>query len=463
MKRTSLIYQGVLLLLSVALSCRTNEPVPDPGFGPDGQARILSLTAPGIQATDVVIDQTNHQINITLPTSFSADYLPVRLKLTPDTRIVGYINAATGNGAVADSIELYVLKVPELLRVNIGRISSPVSTSNTYQVSLRQSGPLSFQNLTEPLSFTVNPTTVCVTLPVYNYMDDELTCTLMLTNRQSGQQLRFPQEADFGSDCYRRTRFKDGAVGVRAYFSAQLFYESGDYTVELTKPNGRRAVLSQPLRIVRGALEAYFDSYHPLLLGQPTEVLVANLRPTDRPSLIFRSRGQAPVIIQPIGFSTIQPIMQLGPLTGLQPGYYYVQLLVDGQPTTNFNRVVVQQGNELVIKSLYKVSSSDIQQPVFSPTESFDTPVTMIRGQTYVPTTNAYAFYPNGTDASQPRFGVFTSLSNPDQSYSIALVSDHFTLLNTVPPGHYQFLFRLIRPDGSQVDSIPFERDVIVQ
>lgn len=327
----------------------------------------------------------------------------------------------------------------------------------------RQTGELAFQPLTAPLSITVNASPTRVLLPVYNFIDGQPTATLTLTHQQTGKKLTFEQYPSFDSPGNQSPPRSDGGVVTTAYFAKEVFYESGDYTIELIKPNGRRAVLPQPLRVVRGPLEAYFDNTYPLTVGKPATILVANLRSSDQPSLVFRSLGQSPISIQPTGFGTNQPSIELGPIRGLKPGYYYVELLSNGKPTGSFNRVLVQQGNDLLIESLWRPEPSAGDPPLLDPRASFDTPIPMFRGQQYVPTTNANLFLPNGTYSTLPRFGVFTSIIHPAEQYLVPLVSDRFSLPQTIPGGRYQFTFRMTRPDGSTLEAIPIERDIQVQ
>ncbi len=444
----------LITVVFISLSCRSDDP--SPGFGPNGEPRILSVTVPG--AESVRIDQEAHQITVTLPTSFSTESVTILPSITPDTRFVK---------STADSIRLWVFNDPKFSRIDL-TTTGTTSTTNSYQVTFRQTGDLAFQPLTEPVSVTVDAFGSLVSFPIYNYIDGQNVTTLTFTHRQSGRKFEFPQTiSTFNVPEGNGLKRTDGAVTVLAYFNGQRPYEPGDYTAEISKTNGRRAILLQPVQLVRGQPRAFFDANYPLIIGKPNAIHGANLFASDQLGLLFRSRNQPSQSIQSLGFLTPQNSFQITPPT--QPGYYYTRLLLNNKPTDSYSRVIVVKNGELVIQNLSREFTGQVQPPLLNPADEFDVPITMSRGQTYVLDSNAFLFFPvgaNGYKVPLPRFAVFTSLASPDVEYPVALAADgsaKFTLPTRVAAGRYRLGFRIVRSDQTIIEAIPLERDVLVQ
>lgn len=452
----------VLLLLTVLnLGCQHSID-PSLSFGPDGQPRITSVQLKGIPDQNIQVDQTTHQITVTVPANFSAVAVPTHFQLTQDTRV-------TSNRS--DSLYIYPFTPNDSVKV-----STSTQKTNTYQFVFKSTNELNFARSSHPLIFTINPYNNYLCLPIYNLVDGDLKSVLVLTNKQSGHQITQPQY--YAAACDHGDR-KDGAFFANVYISGQNLYEPGDYTAEFIMSDGQRATFNQTIQIQRGSIFIYFPPEDPIAIGDNTiapHLFASNLFASDKPSLQMRARGQTTFIIKPTKVLTGPLGLEL-PLgaelhtsNNIQPGYYYAQLLVDSKPVNSFVRIpVVRSYKDLVIQDLYDPFAQG-SASILDPSMSFDTPIMLKHDKRYILETNEFVYdiyYVKPGDGAVTRVRL-TSLSDPSKVFFVPIVynsniSGNLQFLSTIPSGLYQFTFEILTADKTVLSSEPLERDVLIQ
>ncbi len=431
-------------------------PLIDRVFGSDDKPLILSMHLPDIPDENISIDQVSKVITITVPTSFSHDAVTPDFILTQRTKLVNkypgplYIYTTVKN----DSI----------------RISTASNKMNAYIIAFKPIGDLMFATLTEPLNFTVNAsTTNYLCLPLFNFLDGDPLGTLTLTNIKTGISLyTTKQRPTILSLCDRQLR-TDGAVFASALIGGGFFYEPGDYTAVFTKANGRKAVLNQPVRLIRGQPYIGIDDNFPVVLGAgPTTIFAQNIFQSDNPELMLRSRDQSATTIKISSYIDTQPTFKIPAINNLKPGYYYAQAVLNGQPSDAYMRIsIVASSKDLAIQNVYGYASPE-EYKLLAPTISFDTPIKLKRSKQYGIITNAYVSYlytlkPNETAVSRVRL---TSLTKEQVSYVVPLAPTgpaQFELPSTIPSDRYKFSFEVLKPDNTVISSEPLERDVVIE
>lgn len=454
--------QVVALLLWVAFlgltqACKQNQEV-DPGFGPDGEPRILAVKIPEIPDQNIYVDQAAKQVVVTVPTSYSARYITPTLTLTPSTTVISGQYSLN----VVDDASQYPIA-----------LLTTGNKQNKYILVLKPAGELTFGAVSGPQTYSVTDQTVYVQLPVYNYIDGAgyQTSKVTLINQTTGDRVvpTFTAATREGVGDPMPVPRTDGAVVLTLYLNGNsMYYQPGQYTVELTKPNGRKATLARPIQLLRGATKANFNANYTLQLNSGEYLLYgSNYYRDDKVSLRLQGPNQQAITIDALGFIDKQPGIRLPTALNLKPGYYYAQLIVNGVATSSTGRMTISdQAKPLLIETL----SAPGQTPstsLIGVSYSFDTPITLTKGGGYYISTNYFLLTPN--DAKATRRVRLTRLTDRTRVYDMPLEADPsrgidlFRIPDTIPGGQYELTVQVVRSDGSVIDGLPLERTVVVQ
>lgn len=456
---TTMRYLPALLLgfwmLGFLQGCKKENEV-DPGFGPNGEPRVLSVQIPDIPAQNITINQDTKQIQITVPTSFSARLVYPALTLTPGT---------------TDQSKTRFFNPIEDGNQHPLFIGTSDNKTNTYTYVLKPAGDLSFGALSGPLSFSLTDQYQYICLPVYNFLDEQPlnTVTLSLIHKATGERTVLTN-AVFGREtmCDKNTR-TDGAVMVSLSLAGSaMYYKPGEYTLTLAKSNGRTATLTQPIQLAPAATTARFSVDYTLKLNSGDYLLYGtNFYRDDKVSLRIQGRDQPPITVDALGFIDKQPGIRLPTALNLKPGYYYAQLLINGTPTGSAGRISISdQDHPLVLESLYLPGQTTYKN-LLEDSYSMDTPVILRKVTGYNISINYYQFIQN--DAKPIKQIRLTSLADPAKVYTVPIgkdqygSSDQLTLPDTLPTGLYQLTVQIIRSDGTEINSTPVERDILIQ
>lgn len=444
--------------MSLTQACKKEQEV-DPGFGPNGEPRILSVKIPDIPDQNIRIDQDAKQIVVTVPTSYSARAIQPTLTVTPNTILLGnqpYSIYAT------DDASKYPIKV-----------QTTGNKLTSYALVLKPAGELTFGTLSGPQTYSISDQNVYVQLPVYNYVDGTSyqDSKVTLINQTSGERITpdvtaTSREAVGTQNQAPRT---DGAMVITLYLNGySTYYPPGQYTVELTKPNGRKATLTQPIQLSKGPIKGRFDVNFPLQLNSGEYLLYGSgYYRDDKVSLRIQGANQQALTLDALGFIDKQPGIRLPTVLNLKPGYYYAQLIVNGVPTSSTGRIAIsEQAKPLIIQSMGVAGQSPYKE-LLSETYSFDTPITLVKGTGYTLITNYFLLVPNDNNAT--RRVRLTLLADRSRVYdipygpSVTTSGDMLQLPASIPSGQYEFTVQVIRGDGSVINGIPLERPVVIQ
>ena len=437
------------------------QPKIDPAlsYGPNGQPRIISVQLSGIPDQNIQVDQTTHQITVTVPANFSAVAVPTRFQLTADTRVTS---------SHSDSLYIYPFTPNDSVKVN-----TSTQKTNSYQFVFKSTNALNFARSNHPLVFTINPYNNYLCLPIYNLLDGDLKSVLVLTNKQNGHQITQPQY--YAAACEHGNR-TDGAFFASVYISGENLYEPGDYTAEFVQSDGQRATFNQSIQIQRGSIFIYSPPEDQITIEDntiPPHLFASNLFAADKPSLQMRARNQPTFIIKPTKVLT-DPLglelplgSELRTSTTIQPGYYYAQLLVDSKPVNSFVRIpVVRSYKDLVIQNLYDPFAQS-SASILDPALSFDTPVVLTHDKRYIIEANEFIYdlyYIKPGDGSVTRTRL-VSLTDSSKVFLVPIVynssiSGNLQFPSTIPSGLYQLTFEIVTADKTIISSAPLERDV---
>jgi hypothetical protein len=443
---------AIVWIISV-YACKPDETT-DPGFGPDGEPRILAIRIPDIPDQNSVIDQEKRQITVTVPASFSAAAIFPSFTLTPNTSVQG---------------ERYSLNIFAEASQQPVLLLTGQNKQNSYTLILKPASELALGTLTSPQTYTLSDVTAFVDLPVYNYVDGTGAegNTVTLVHKASGERIvpttiRFSRET-----ASTATPQTDGAVILSIYVNAfENYYRPGEYLVELTKSNGRKALLSQPIMLQQGPTTARLNANYTFRINTGEYLLYgANIYRDSRYALRIEGRNQPVQIIESLGFIEKQPGLRFSTALSLKPGYYYAQLLANERATPALGRISVSdQPNPIVIEAL---SEREPYVNLVGPSYSFDQPIILTRGRTYGVSSTASLVAQNNAGAT--RYVQLTDLSNPSAKYAVSVSlessigTDRLVLPPTIPPGRYQFTIAVTYTNGNTVQGLPLERDVVVQ
>lgn len=449
-----------LLPLLVLCACQINvfsplKPADTPGFGPNGEPRILSLTIPGIPSENIKIDQEARQITVTIPTNYSAQTITPTLRLTPNTTLVQAPDSRS---------TLWLLDggTPAWARLRIQ--GADAASKNVYQVVYVPAGPLQFGQLSTPVSLTVDPFSSLYCLPLYNFVDGERGGILTLTHQQTGAQLTFRQEPSFWVNCDRKNT-TDGSVSLSFIIEGLQPYAPGEYSAVFLKANGRSATLNQPIRLVRGEPRFFIMSEFSVAPVSRLDGVGANLFTTDQLNmLIYKAETSVQSVPVSLSLNQNQTLAQVQGVPIRGAGYYYTQLVLNGSKQANVQRLAVRATQrQVAIQSITPSGSSDDLLQITGPTVSLDAPVVLRRDRQY--SINAgprWGFL--GSEVWRLRHR-FTSIDNSIDEFIVAgtLQSFNMSIPATAKPGFYHLTTEGIVDGQHLLNGLTLDRVVQIQ
>ncbi|WP_288426088.1 hypothetical protein [uncultured Spirosoma sp.] len=447
-----------LLLGYILTGCQRNEV--DPGFGPNGEPRLLQFAVPGIQPANIQIDQTTNQIVVTLPASFTDTSVVPVVELTPETTI-DYPKSS-----------LFSRQAPGWTdwRLQPGNLriirKSAVSQTTDYYVTLRAAGPLAFAPYTGSRTITMEPESYEITFPVINFRDSSAIGSLQLTNVATGQTRAFSVTP--------LQTCGNPAVSCLPLTVEPGFIEPGVYRIAVRKANGRQAELAGTISFQKGRLalsEGATMFTTNSLAGRYLRVYGYNLY-LDSQLSIQLSNAAGEKFTAPLQDSYRGSVADFVIPAGLKAGYYYARLLEKGQPTSLSTRVVVgNRFDDLVIYNIFpwRLDDSPVDY-LLTASKAFADPVVLKGGQTYsIPTSvETFAQRPPGRPEGLGSLRVqirLTSVTNPSQTYTIPADTKSwwlFTIPTTIPLGRYQLVYQQVEANAT-FETLPLEREIRIE
>lgn len=436
-------YLIVMIGMASVFSCRRSvEPVPviiiTPG-GPgqpakESSARLLGLQIEGIPDKNITIDSVAKVVTIVVPTNISILRPTASYRVTPK--------------AVASPARLDFL-MPYEITVTV----DPVDRV-TYKVVLKPAGDLMIGNLQTPFVYETGDS---LRLPVLNFYDGTYSNTKLILTRKDG------------SDKIELYVFSYNSAAIGSHDQVNVFWpvisqsnlKPGEYTAELVKGNGRRALINQPLLVKRGASRLLYPNSNVATSLQKDTVAIAgvNFFADERITVLITDSERRQITVKPVQYDVDGHWLRFRLPASLPAGYHGLQLVKDGKPLAGYNRLIVtREADQPYI--------TGIETYVFDPANTND--LILERNRQY-----GFGF---GYYCGKNMQIVLTSLTAPDREILVDPViptslcttgfgTPSFMLPNAVPPGRYRLSFRYTTyiTTNRVVESEPFEKIIEVR
>lgn len=453
-----ILFLLTLLIGYTLTGCQRNEV--DPGYGPNGEPRLLKFVVPGIPPANIQVDQATKQIIVTLPASFTDASVTPLVELTPETSI-DYSKSS-----------LFCRQAPSWTdwRLQPGNLrivrKSAVPQTTDYYVTLRVAGPLAFAPYTGSRTITMEPETYQINFPIINFRDSSAIGLLQLTSVATGQTREFSVSPS--QTC------GSPEISCLPLTIEPGFVEPGVYRVAVRKINGRQAELDGTISIQKGRLALSENSTmfeinsledrvlrvygYNLYLDSQLSVQLSNAAGENFTAPLLRSyRGSTADFALP---------------AGVKAGYYYARLVENGQPTALSTRIVVgSRFNDLAIYNIFpwKLDNSPTDY-LLTASKTFSIPVILKSGQTYSIPTSIDLFAqrssskPEGLGSLRVQVRL-TSVTNPSQTYAVPANAEGrwlFTIPTSIPRGRYHLVYQQVESNAT-FDTLPLEREISIE
>ena len=404
---------------------------------PAGDALLLGVSVPGFPVENISIDHTKKQVILTIPANATTvNYKAVSFQTSPGSS-VWQQNATTYSVNLCQnrSEQVYVL--------------STTNTLNIYNFVLKPVGDLM-------VGFIDNQTTAIIGQPLYlqieNFLDGSGGGHIVLTRTDNSERDTLSAYCCIGVDPCTEGQKKQFMVGIPQRV------RPGDYTVEVYKESGRRAIAKQKLTFRKGTplLKSTWSGTSVPIKSRNVIFQSENLFADDTPELIFRlTTGESfrvkTTAVSPYGWNVTVDLPD-----NMPAGYYDAQLVVRGIPTDSHIRMaVLQQPQQPAV-----ISIGNLLEPVAA------SPLPLQRNTYYraiiLPQIGFWATV-QGTLQIK-----LSSLDGQKQTVLFmfadrAYNSDYppgLVIPSSVAPGRYRFTVVATYSDGRVLESEPLERPV---
>lgn len=310
-----------LLIILTLTTCRRK----DNDVTPSGEALLLKVGIPGFPAENIQIDHQKSQVILTVPANGTAvAYEATSFQLSPGSSIWRQketqfnIDLCRGYGNQLGGI--YVLNSANQLKI--------------YKFVIKPAGDLK-------VSFVDNQPTAVIGRPLYlqidNLSDGSGGGLVILTRAGTAERDTLWAYCCNGLDPCAESQKKQFLLGIPQRV------RPGDYTVDVQKENGRRAVAKQKLSFKKGkpTLESSW-LMKPVTMKSRNVVLRAqSLFADDNPEIVFRRTTGESYRVKAVSVSPYGWNMTVDLPANMPAGYYDAQLVVRGQPTDSRIRIAV--------------------------------------------------------------------------------------------------------------------------
>jgi hypothetical protein len=431
---------ALLIAIGVVASCRpSTDPAPTIVKKPEPPAnvsspRLLGLHIDGIPDANITIDSIRKTITIVLPVTITDVRPAIRYVLTPKA------------SATPEHLDLLVTQ-PIALTADR---AEPVA----YKVVIKPGGDLRVGALPTPFVYVTGDS---LPLPVQNFYDGTYSNTKLILTRKDGTEKRELPVYNYNS----AAGGGDERANVFWPVISQANVAPGEYTVELTKENGRKALISQSLIVKRGPSRLLYPGGNiiRMRLTDTLSVSGVNLFANKNIDVLITDSEQRQFRVKPIRFDDNGNWVQFLAPTSLPAGYHALQLVEDGKPLSGYSRLVI-------INATDQPFITGLETYVFDPVSTTD--LRLDRNRQYRFTFGYYC----GKNMQI----LFKPLTAPDREVTVDPVipgslcqsgygTPSFTLPNSIAPGRYRLVLRYTTyiTSNRTVESEPFERVIEVR
>lgn len=436
-------YLVVVVGIASVLSCRRSvEPVsvivttPGTSGQPvlESTARLLGLQIDGIPNKNITIDSVTKVVTIVVPTDISSLRPAVSYNVTPK---------ATASPARFDF----------LVNSEITLTVDPVNRV-TYKVVLKPAGDLTIGNLQTPFIYETGDS---LRLPVLNFYDGTYSNTKLILTRKDGNDKIALLVYSYNSAS------SGGLDQVNVFWPviSQSNLKPGEYTAELVKENGRKALISQPLIVKRGTPRLLYPNSNVVTNLQKDTVAIggANLFTDQRIDVLITDSERRQTSVKPVQYDVDGHWLRFLLPASVPAGYHALQLVKDGKPLPGYNRLIV-------IKESDQPYITGIETYVFDPTNTND--LILERNRPY---NFGFGYYCGKNmqikliSLTDPARDLLVDPVIPASLCTSGYGTPSFILLNAVPPGRYRLSFRYttVLTTSRVVESEPFEKIIEVR
>ncbi|GAB3908982.1 hypothetical protein GCM10028803_45750 [Larkinella knui] len=443
MSRRSLVYLSLLLPLLLA-TCKPDHDKPAVVVGVPGTSlpggssaatvlpKLLEMTVEGIPKENINIDEAKKEVTVIVPTAIASRLPATMFRVTDSARVVRPMGLD--------------LLHPGSIDLNIGGLPT---TNVSYKILLKPAGDLAIGSIPTPFVYETGSR---LGLPIYNFYDGSYTTYLVLTRKGSGEVTKINV---FDYPSASSTQIVDPLLFWPLI--EQYAIPPGEYAVEIQKENGRKATLSQPLLVKRGAPKLSFNGNY--VMGTPNRNVAlggVNLFGDEQLEVQLIDADGRESRIKPAEYDADGKWLKVALPEDTPAGYYALQLVRKGQVTAEYLRLPV-------INSPVQPYFSGLEGYTFDPYAK--APVVVNRAKSY-----RFGIGPYCLLQSKLKF---IRVDNPLVEGSVEVVEGgnceigtsalSFTIPATFAPGRYLLVLEGTTYSKLNVRSEPFERIIEVR
>lgn len=431
---------ALLIAIEVVASCRpSTDPAPSIVKKPEPPAnvsspRLLGLHIDGIPDANITIDSIRKTITIALPATITDVRPVITYALTPKA------------SATPERLDLLVTQ-PITLKTD-------GAESVTYTVIIKPGGDLGIGPLPTPFVYVTGDS---LPLPVQNFYDGTYSNTKLILTRKDGTEKRELSVYNYNSVTgggYERANVVWPVI-------SQANVAPGEYTAELVKENGRKALINQPLIVKRGPTRLLYPGGNivRMRLTDTLSVSGVNLFANKNIDVLITDSEQRQIRVKPLRFDDNGNWVQFLAPSSLPAGYHALQLAEDGKPLPGYSRLVI-------INAPDQPFITGLETYVFDPASTTD-----LRLERNRPYRFTFGYY-----CGKNMQLLFRPLATPDREVAVEPVipeslcqlgygTPSFTLPNSIAPGRYRLALRYTTyiTSNRTVESEPFERIIEVR
>ena len=436
-------YLIVVIGVALVLSCRRSvEPIAvivnTPGTpvqpAQGSNARLLSLQIDGIPDKNITIDSVTKVVTIVVPTDISILRPAVSYKITPK--------------ATASPARFDFLVNPAII------VTVDPADQVIYKVVLKPAGDLMIGDLQTPFVYETGDS---LRLPVLNFYDGTYSNTkLILTRKDGNGKIELPVYS-------YNSAVSGGLDQVNVFWPviSQSNLTPGEYTAEMVKENGRKALINKPLIVKRGTPRLLYPNSNVVTNLQKDTVAIggANLFADEQINVLITDLERRQTSVKPVQYDVNGHWLRFLLPATLPAGYHALQLVKEGKPLPGYNRLIV-------IRESDQPYITGIETYVFDPTNTND--LILERNRPY---NFGFGYYCGKNMQIK-----LTSLTVPDRELLVDPVipatlctsgygTPSFVLPTAVLPGRYRLSFRYTTylTISRVVESEPFEKIIEVR
>lgn len=448
----------ILFALSTLLAtCKWAEPTYDQPKPVDNAWRpyVVKATMPGVSDENIAVDTALRTLTVTLPENYSLLRADINLTLSCDSCAVVSTSNKTILPVFLPGLVSYQEQPVtfELKRMGYNELIK-------YALLFKPTGSFEVGPLTEPVTAERGGYEY-VSVPVINVLDGIQT-KVIFTSKATGTS-----SEGYVNFCDKNTNDCTDARADRVWLNVGSL-PAGDYSVRLTKADGRAATAGQVLRIRRGQLR--FDGTEPAVSGARTiRIHGLNLYNDESYELLISNAQGYAARLPVINASANSQYAEAALPPTISPGYYRVQLAKSTNPLPTVRRLTVLRSAQQPYLTRWRDSLATYVSYYLHPPQPTTTPIELMAGRTQYVNFDRYSPILKHEIRLTPVADNQPSVSIPvkvDRQYLLLGTegsTNTFVLPATVQPGRYRLTLLVYKDETTFEESEPLEREIRIR